>query len=130
MEEPHYNTGGSRRNNLCIATFILRIIGWPTVLEPASVLAPQSAETFSQVSLLSRVFRSLSRLEGADERNRTAFLLQLRVIVRPCRGLQIRISRRLPLLRIAPCCTVLRSRWCQSGVDRGNSCLTIALASL
>ena len=28
------------------------------------------------------------------------------------------ISRRLSMLRIAACCTVLRSRWCQSGVSR------------
>ena len=28
-----------------------------------------------------------------------------------------RISRRLSLLRVAGCCTVLRSRWCQSGVN-------------
>jgi hypothetical protein len=27
-----------------------------------------------------------------------------------------RISKRLSLHRFAPCCTVLRSRWCQSGV--------------
>jgi hypothetical protein len=127
VEEPHYNTGESRRNNLCIATFILRIIGWPTVLEPASVLAPQSAETFSQVSLLSRVFRSLSRLEGADERNRTAFLLQLRVIGQTLQGVA---NPHFQAASSAPDCTVLRSWWCQSGVDRGNSCLTIALASL
>jgi hypothetical protein len=44
------------RNAFCIVTFILRIIGCPTALEPAIVLAPQFAETCSQVSLLFRVF--------------------------------------------------------------------------
>src|SRR5918993_945830 len=48
-------------------------------LEPASVLAPQSAGTSSQVSLLFLVFRFLSRLEGADERTRTAYPCSLRV---------------------------------------------------
>ena len=28
-----------------------------------------------------------------------------------------RISKRFPLLRFAACCTVLRSRWCRSGVN-------------
>ena len=30
-----------------------------------------------------------------------------------CAGLQFAISKLLSLLRLAPCCTVLRSRWCQ-----------------
>jgi hypothetical protein len=33
-------------------------------------------------------------------------------------GCKTRISRRLSLLRFAACCTVLRSRWYQSGVNR------------
>jgi hypothetical protein len=47
----------------------------------------------------------------------------LRVINRVFHGLagvcKTRISRRLSLLWLAPCCTALRSRWCQSGVNRG-----------
>jgi DNA-binding PadR family transcriptional regulator len=31
---------------------------------------------------------------------------------------------------LAQCCTVLRSRWYQSGINSGNSCLAIALASI
>jgi hypothetical protein len=40
-----------------------------------------------------------------------------------------RIFRRLSLLRIAQCCTVLRSRWYQSGINRGvvPSAFTILL---
>jgi hypothetical protein len=57
----------------------------------------------------------------ADERTRTAFLLQLRVINHVLQGFaracKSRISKPLSFLCFAPCCTVLRSRWCQSGVD-------------
>src|SRR5215203_4676450 len=57
---------------------------------------------------------------GADEWTRTADLLQLRVIHQALQGVaggcKTRISRRLSLLRIAAYCTVLRSRWYQSGI--------------
>jgi hypothetical protein len=33
-----------------------------------------------------------------------------------CTDLQSRISKGLSLLRVAACCTVLRSRWYQSGI--------------
>jgi hypothetical protein len=54
-------------------------------------------------------------------------LLQLRVIHQALQELagicKSRIFRRLPLLRVAVCCTVLRSRWCQSGVkSRWTTC--------
>jgi hypothetical protein len=56
----------------------------------------------------------------ADERTRTADLISLRVI---CRALQrfahtceSRISKGVSLLRLALCCTVLRSHWYQSGI--------------
>jgi hypothetical protein len=46
----------------------------------------------------------------------------LRVIGHVLRGFaqecKSRISRRLSLLRVAQCCTVLRSRWYQSGIKR------------
>jgi hypothetical protein len=56
----------------------------------------------------------------ADERTRTAVLISLRVIGQWLQGVagvcKYRISKPLSLLCIALCCTVLRSRWCQSGV--------------
>jgi hypothetical protein len=60
--------------------------------------------------------------ERADERTRTADLVSLRVIIHVLQGFaescNSRISRRFPLLRVAACCTVLRSRWYQSGIKR------------
>ena len=45
----------------------------------------------------------------------------LRVITQALQGFaqecKSRISRRLSLLRVAACCTVLRSRWYQSGIN-------------
>jgi hypothetical protein len=53
----------------------------------------------------------------ADERTRTADLTSLRVIIQALQGFAeaciSRISKRFSLLRVALCCTVLRSRWCQ-----------------
>jgi hypothetical protein len=50
----------------------------------------------------------------ADERTRTAFLLQLRVISQRLQGVaracKCRISKRLSLLQLALRCTVLRCR--------------------
>jgi hypothetical protein len=71
----------------------------------------------------------------ADERTRTAYPCSLRVITHALQGCaeacKCRISKRLSLLRFAPCCTVLRSRWYQSGVNRGiaasRSCSVVAL---
>jgi hypothetical protein len=57
----------------------------------------------------------------ADEQTRTADLISLRVIGHTLQGCaevcKLRISKGLSLLRLALCCTVLRSRWCQSGVN-------------
>jgi hypothetical protein len=56
----------------------------------------------------------------ADERIRTAFLISLRVIIPVWQGFararNLPISKPLSLLRLAQCCTVLRSRWGQSGI--------------
>ena len=64
--------------------------------------------------------RFLQVKKRADERTRTADLTSLRVIINTLRGLaevcNYRIPKRLSLLWVAACCTVLRSRWCQSGV--------------
>jgi hypothetical protein len=60
-------------------------------------------------------------IERADERTRTADLSSLRVITQGLQGLaggcKFRISKRLSLLRVAACCTLLRSRWYQSGIN-------------
>src|SRR5215212_6583881 len=60
--------------------------------------------------------------QRADERTRTADLISLRVIHQAlqegAQGCKSRIPKRLSLLRVAACCTVMRSRWCQSGVNR------------
>ena len=56
----------------------------------------------------------------ADERTRTADLISLRVISQALQGFagccKSPIFRAFSLLRFALCCTVLRSRWYQSGV--------------
>jgi hypothetical protein len=58
----------------------------------------------------------------ADERTRTAFLLQLRVIGHALQGVaqacNCRIFRGVSFLWLAPWCTVLRSWLCQSGVKQ------------
>ena len=50
-------------------------------------------------------------------------LLQLRVITQAlqgfARGCKSRISKGVSVLSVAGCCTVLRSWWCQSGINRG-----------
>src|SRR5919112_2800306 len=70
----------------------------------------------------SSFLRVLQEKRRADERTRTAYPCSLRVITQ---GLQssagdckCRIFRGVTFLRLAECCTVLRSRWCQSGVRR------------
>jgi hypothetical protein len=49
-------------------------------------------------------------------------LLQLRVIIHVLQGFaracKCSISREFSFLCLATCCTLLRSRWCQSGVNR------------
>jgi hypothetical protein len=63
----------------------------------------------------------LSRIKRADERTRTADLTSLRVIIKVLQwfaeACKSRISKPVSFLRFAACCTVLRSRWCQSGVN-------------
>jgi hypothetical protein len=59
-------------------------------------------------------------------------LLQLRVIGHVLQGFaeacKSRINKRLSLLRVALCCTVLRSRWYQSGINRGTPSMGSATA--
>ena len=56
-----------------------------------------------------------------DERARTAYPCSLRVITQALQGwaggCKSRIFRRHSLLWVAGCCTVLRSRWYQGGID-------------
>ena len=65
--------------------------------------------------------RVLQEKKRADERTRTADLISLRVIIQALQGFaeacKSRISKRLSLLLIAACCTVLRSRWYQSSIN-------------
>jgi hypothetical protein len=63
----------------------------------------------------------LSRIGRADERTRTADLTSLRVINRALQGFaqgcKSRVSKRFSLLWLTLCCTLLRSRWYQSGIN-------------
>jgi hypothetical protein len=65
-----------------------------------------------------------------DERTRTADLLQLRVIIQVLQGLaggcKYRISKLLSFLRVALRCTVLRSRWYQSGIRISRLARTVS----
>jgi hypothetical protein len=71
----------------------------------------------------------------ADERTRTADLVSLRVITqalqRFAQGCISPIFRGVSFPCLAACCTVLRSRWYQSGINRGiaasRSCSVVAL---
>jgi hypothetical protein len=62
----------------------------------------------------------LQENQRADEQTRTAYTCSLRVMHQALQGCaeacKCRISRRLSVLRVALCCTVLRSRWYQSGI--------------
>src|SRR5215212_2025469 len=77
----------------------------------------------SSIVLRSRWYQSGVgvRAERADERTRTADLLQLRVIHQALQGCaqacKCRIPKPLSILWVAACCTVLRSRWYQSGIN-------------
>jgi hypothetical protein len=69
----------------------------------------------------SEVRAYLSGFQRADERTRTADLISLRVIIQALQGFardcKYRMDMRFPLLRLATCCTVLRSRWYQSDIN-------------
>jgi hypothetical protein len=63
----------------------------------------------------------LQAKQRADEQTRTAYPCSFRVISHALQGFaeacKTRISRLVSFLWLALCCTVLRSRWCQSGVN-------------
>src|SRR5215207_10792222 len=72
--------------------------------------------------LYSKYSAYLSESKRADERTRTADLISIPVINEVLQGFarvcKSRISKGVSFLCLALCCTVLRSRWCQSGVRR------------
>ncbi len=63
----------------------------------------------------------LKETKRADERTRSADLPSLRMINRVLQGFawacKSPVSKGFTLPSLALCCTVLRSRWCQSGVN-------------
>jgi hypothetical protein len=67
-----------------------------------------------------RFWTATSINQRAHEQTRTADLISLRVINRALQGYaqdcKPCIHKAISFLRLAQCCTVLRSRWCQSGV--------------
>jgi hypothetical protein len=86
-----------------------------------SYCCPTAANALSSVLeiLLFGGFAGKKESRRADS-NRLP-LLQLRVIIQKLQGLahpcNFRISKRLYRLRFAGCCTVLRLRWYQSGIN-------------
>jgi hypothetical protein len=66
-------------------------------------------------------FTSKSHKRRADERTRTADLPSLQVMHQALQGCaggcKCRIPKPVSLLGLAACCTVLHSRWYQSGVN-------------
>ena len=70
-------------------------------------------------------YLQIARKRRADERTRTAYPCSLRVISQVLQGYagdcKCRISRGVSLPCFAECCTVLRSRWYQSGVRTSDS---------
>ena len=86
------------------------------------IVEPCQMQSMQRRCLVPSITLAFAEGKRADERTRTADLLQLRVIHQTLRGVaqgcKPRISKRFSLLRLAPCCTVLRSRWYQSGIKR------------
>src|SRR5215212_8314497 len=95
----------------------------PTYLDSPPVRLKLGSKSSNKVSRLlpcEEISAYLSQIKRADERTRTAYPCSLRVIghvLQGCAGgCKSRIPRRLSVLRFAACCTVLRSRWYQSGI--------------
>jgi hypothetical protein len=67
----------------------------------------------------------LRRYQRAVEQTRTADLISLQVIINALQGFaeacNTLLSKPVSFLRLAECCTVLRSRWCQSGIRTNDS---------
>jgi hypothetical protein len=69
--------------------------------------------------------RGKSKIESRRADSNRLPLLQLRVIIQALQGVardcKCRISKPIPLLYLAECCTVLRSRWYQNGIRTSDS---------
>ena len=83
-------------------------------------MLPYCCQDPSSMIVGSTLFIGFARKTESRRADSTAFLLQLRVIHQRLQGVaeacKSRISRRVSILWFAACCTVLRSRWYQSGV--------------
>ncbi len=90
-------------------------------LEQEMVELSECPRSDAEKTNLTEYLAYLSGIVRADERIRTADLISLRVITQAlqgcAQGCKSRISKPVSFLRLAWCCTVLRSRWCQSGVN-------------
>ena len=81
----------------------------------------RALETVTSLSNALNTLSVISAMKRADERTRTADLLQLRVIGQALQGYardcKSRIFRGVSFPCFAACCAVLRSRWYQSGIN-------------
>ncbi len=84
---------------------------------------PSASRRFTEkcTALRGRTSAYLSRLWRADERTRTAYPCSLRVMHQAlqefARACKSRIFKGFPFPWLAARCTVLRSRWYQSGIN-------------
>src|SRR5215204_3640741 len=105
-----------RSRCLEIETVLRKFNPWEQNLEISS----RSLTSHGKLGLLTQLRGEGQRTE-ADERTRTAFLLitnDKSRVAGVAWGCKSRISKGVSFLRVAARCTVLRSRWCQSGVKR------------
>jgi hypothetical protein len=88
-----------------------------------SYCCPTAAKSLVFALRVLGFLQDLQEKQRADERTRTAYPCSLGVITQVLQGYagdcKSRISKRHSLLRVAACCTVLRSQWYQSGINRG-----------
>jgi hypothetical protein len=100
-------------------THIRRAYALPTRWRQHGVKKPLAVDRGFPLSEYSAYLWAKKR---ADERTRTAYPCSLRVIGQVLHGFaqacKSRIVKPFSFLWFAPCCTVLRSRWYQSGIKR------------
>src|SRR5215212_4853575 len=86
-----------------------------------SYCCPTAAKSLVFALRVLGFLQDLQEKRRADERTRTAYPCSLRVITQALQGCaqdcKCRISKPVTFLRLAECCTVLRSRWCQEAPD-------------
>src|SRR5215217_733723 len=95
----------------------------PTYLDSPPVRLKLGSKSSNKVSRLlpcEEISAYLSQIKRADERTRTAYPCSLRVIGHVLQGdtraCKYRIDKPISFLYFAASCTVLRSRWYQSGI--------------